>query len=423
MSVQVFFVWLSISILFPFSSRSQGWIDITPEDLHPIHYFNSFDFQDGTFEVLVWNSQRETTKGYRLNSSMQWDSIPAYHSNWCGPGDFEVYQLISTGASYFDSRRFFSIFVRSGCITECITHVYADTTGEVPTEGEVAVFDDFTCAGTGAMVAVSPIDQRTVYLSFFDSLYSSTDGGRTFTGLSSPVPDPYDPRLDYLALSPFDMNIIFIAGFEQLRARNTLYRSTDMGVTWRPVLDEKVNQLEFDPTDHSLIYAATDSGIFRSLDRGSTWDNVLAGGFSSIEADRNSPNLVYAGGSYGGGNGGELYLSTNRGSSWSLYNNTFTTLSLIGIYQLPLNDTLIVVANDHVFKVFASFVLNVEEPQNLPSQFVLLQNYPNPFNPVTTFQFSIKNSELIILRVYNLLGREVATLVNEKLGPGTYTRQ
>jgi hypothetical protein len=49
------------------------------------------------------------------------------------------------------------------------------------------------------------------------------------------------------------------------------------------------------------------------------------------------------------------------------------------------------------------------------------QNYPNPFNPMTNLQFSIVNRQLTILKVYDLLGREVATLVNEVRQPGTYT--
>ncbi len=60
---------------------------------------------------------------------------------------------------------------------------------------------------------------------------------------------------------------------------------------------------------------------------------------------------------------------------------------------------------------------------DVPSEYALLQNYPNPFNPTTTIQFSIVSSEFTILRVYDVLGREVATLVNGVRRPGTYTVQ
>ncbi|MBA4312702.1 MAG: hypothetical protein C0417_08735 [Chlorobiaceae bacterium] len=61
------------------------------------------------------------------------------------------------------------------------------------------------------------------------------------------------------------------------------------------------------------------------------------------------------------------------------------------------------------------------EEEGIPSKFALNQNYPNPFNPITNLQFSIVNSQLTILKVYDLLGREVATLVNEVKQPGIYT--
>jgi hypothetical protein len=57
----------------------------------------------------------------------------------------------------------------------------------------------------------------------------------------------------------------------------------------------------------------------------------------------------------------------------------------------------------------------------VPSKFSLSQNYPNPFNPTTRIQFTIVNRQLTIVKVYDVLGREVATLVNEVKQPGTYT--
>jgi hypothetical protein len=62
----------------------------------------------------------------------------------------------------------------------------------------------------------------------------------------------------------------------------------------------------------------------------------------------------------------------------------------------------------------------------VPDKYQLYQNYPNPFNPVTKIKFDIPShyplhrGTSIVLKVYDLLGREVAILVNEKLQPGTY---
>lgn len=65
--------------------------------------------------------------------------------------------------------------------------------------------------------------------------------------------------------------------------------------------------------------------------------------------------------------------------------------------------------------------VDVEEvPSGIPSAFVLEQNYPNPFNPSTTIRFAVPRKGMVLLVVYDLLGREVAGLVHGELNAGTY---
>jgi hypothetical protein len=61
-----------------------------------------------------------------------------------------------------------------------------------------------------------------------------------------------------------------------------------------------------------------------------------------------------------------------------------------------------------------------EEDENHPRTPVLHQNYPNPFNPTTHIPFSVRSRAFVSLKVYDMLGREVRTLVNENLMPGSY---
>jgi lysyl endopeptidase len=58
---------------------------------------------------------------------------------------------------------------------------------------------------------------------------------------------------------------------------------------------------------------------------------------------------------------------------------------------------------------------------NIPDRFALYNNYPNPFNPVTVIRFDVARMQMIKLRVYNYIGQELFTLINEELNPGTYS--
>jgi hypothetical protein len=64
---------------------------------------------------------------------------------------------------------------------------------------------------------------------------------------------------------------------------------------------------------------------------------------------------------------------------------------------------------------------NIENRYNTSATFTLHQNYPNPFNPSTTIQFQIPNSQFTALKIYDLLGKEVSTIVSKKLNQGNHT--
>ena len=71
----------------------------------------------------------------------------------------------------------------------------------------------------------------------------------------------------------------------------------------------------------------------------------------------------------------------------------------------------------------STVIVGVNEPGIVPAEYKLNQNYPNPFNPSTKISFGIPVSEFVTLKIYDVMGREVASLINESLKPGIYETQ
>ena len=75
---------------------------------------------------------------------------------------------------------------------------------------------------------------------------------------------------------------------------------------------------------------------------------------------------------------------------------------------------------EHKTVLLYPIVVSVEDQPIAVEKFHLFQNYPNPFNPVTSIQYAVSSMQFVTLKVYDFLGREIATLVNEEKPAGEY---
>ena len=66
-------------------------------------------------------------------------------------------------------------------------------------------------------------------------------------------------------------------------------------------------------------------------------------------------------------------------------------------------------------------MVSVEDGEQLPLEFKLEQNYPNPFNPSTTIRFTLPEKEFVTLKIYDVMGNEVAVLLNEEKETGSHS--
>ncbi|TRZ65821.1 T9SS C-terminal target domain-containing protein [bacterium] len=112
---------------------------------------------------------------------------------------------------------------------------------------------------------------------------------------------------------------------------------------------------------------------------------------------------------------------------WRLPNGNFLTTNSVGIYEINgttgnLVRTIVSGYNFNCISVFdPNFVTGSNEVKSaIPDEFKLFNNYPNPFNPSTKIKFNIAKLSDVRIVVYDAIGREVRTLVNESLKPGTY---
>jgi len=158
---------------------------------------------------------------------------------------------------------------------------------------------------------------------------------------------------------------------------NGLYRSDDNGISFTKVTSLDITFVYSISVDLSgkIYVSSLTNGVFVSSDNGATWTSLgMSGnGVSSMMVNPNSS---------------DVYVGTKEGKVFAITSSNSITA--------------------------------VEDNAVVPTEFKLAQNYPNPFNPTTTIEFAVPKAGVYSLKVYNVLGEEVANLVDNQLSVGQH---
>lgn len=205
-----------------------------------------------------------------------------------------------------------------------------------------------------------------------------------------------------------------------------IYKTTDGGNNWM-LLNNSTRDLMsiFFVNDNTGWVTGSVYTILKSTDGGVSWTNLMTPGLDNMG---DSPPAIYTSVYFIDENtgwftsshsfGGSIYKSTNGGLNWT---TDFPTTQDKKLYSIDFSNSSYGWAVGQAGTVLgtADRVTGVSN-NNIAGKYSLSQNYPNPFNPVTNIKYQITNNGIVTLKVFDIMGREISTIVNEKQNSGTY---
>lgn len=248
--------------------------------------------------------------------------------------------------------------------------------------------------------------QGIIYVSTWGSgVYKSADNGNKWTAMNTGLTNN---NINTLAINA--QGTLFAGSFG-----DGVFRSNGTG--WDRLTGENhfVWTLYVDGQG-SLICGTYGSGVFTSNDNGSSWTHLAL-----------SSNLNYTYGITGDQNDNLYFISftggvTVRNHQTGAFNMLgLSALGVSSIYINQNNQVIVGTSPGYLYKNDSPLTSVQTENTGIPAKFELNQNFPNPFNPSTQISFAVPQKSFVSLKIYDVQGSEVATLVNEDKEPGFYS--
>lgn len=194
-----------------------------------------------------------------------------------------------------------------------------------------------------------------------------------------------------------------------------LLHSTNGGGSWSTVSSGITNSLFTIYFGSKAVGFAVGSkgAMLRTTDAGASWINVQTGTTKNIYSIAGNNKIFWA-----VGDSGCVLYSQDMGEQWNL---EFASSGYEYLDVITHNDSLVMLCgvNSTILSYDMNLALTVKSSgEMMPGDFTLSQNYPNPFNPSTTIEFTMPYSTTVSLVIYDVMGRQVAVLVNDRRDAG-----
>lgn len=247
-------------------------------------------------------------------------------------------------------------------------------------------------------------------------VYRSTDGGEEWE--SENIQNNLFRSITFVNSAESEFGII--VGYN-----GKIYRTANKGASWTSIESPTSNDLRcvHFPSENIGYACGYNGTIIKTTNSGISWSTVNSGTTTDLRSiffsDNNTGYVV--------GNSGLIRKTFNGGNDWGAQSSP-TTQYLNSVYFVNSNVGYIVGQNGTVLKTnngggtvtFDKQGENALAYISTLSKVTLHGNFPNPFNPSTNIKYTLTNNNFVSLKVYNSLGQEVASLVNEMQKPNSY---